>query len=65
MDETDIPQLNYSVECAGCKDTYKSVGKHRNAFEFIASGIADGWVIPMAVENQPIKCPKCQIKPAP
>lgn len=61
----DIPQLSFSITCSACKDTYKAVGKHRNAFEFMADGILQGWLIPMAVENKPIKCPKCQIKPTP
>lgn len=62
---TDIPQFSFSVQCAECGDKWTAVGKHRTAFEFIADGILQGWIIPMAVENKPIKCPKCQLKPTP
>lgn len=53
-----MPQLlPFSVTCAACKNTHGA--SDENAFLFIASTRALGWVIPDALENKPIVCPAC------
>lgn len=56
-----MPQsLPYSVQCSQCGKTHGDNAD--NPFEFMSAAKALGWVIPMALENKPIKCPDCVSK---
>jgi hypothetical protein len=58
------PKLSYSITCAGCGSYLKSEN-HTNTLGFIDFAKDQGWEVPQATENKPIRCPKCQIKSAP
>jgi hypothetical protein len=53
--------LSFQIACAGCGITFKSnPGDHDNPFSFMDAMREKGWIVPLATENKPIKCPTCQ-----
>jgi hypothetical protein len=49
----------YSVTCSVCGTSVASLAA--NPFDFCAEQVRAGWVIPGALENKPIWCPKCKL----
>lgn len=57
-----MTELTFTVHCSGCGDKFSTTGQHTNTFAFLDHARAQGWIIPAALENKPIECPKCSKK---
>jgi hypothetical protein len=52
---TSPDQFDYSLTCSVCGVQIQ--GKAESPFVFIVSARVNGWEVPDAVQNKPIKCP--------
>lgn len=54
--------LSFSIKCGSCAQVLQTAGEHATPFEFMDYARGKGWVVPLAIENKPIKCPACAEK---
>ncbi|HEX8838234.1 MAG TPA: hypothetical protein VF748_14930 [Candidatus Acidoferrum sp.] len=53
--------MNFQIVCAKCGAARS--GEADDTFQFISASRDDKWLVPDILENKPILCPTCKVKP--